>query len=112
VVAVAAAPAQAGIAPVRAQLPPLRHQLQGPKVAVAATRHDPVKLPLPWQLLQSVPAGDPTFGSITFWKTRPGKENARQRHSPTNKSDTNMKISLIIYPITQREDASKHNKLH
>jgi hypothetical protein len=28
--------------------------------------HDPVKLPLPWQLLQSVPAGDPTFESITF----------------------------------------------
>jgi hypothetical protein len=29
--------------------------------------HDPVELPLPWQLLQSVP--DPTFGSISSWKT-------------------------------------------
>jgi hypothetical protein len=27
-----------------------------------------VKLLLPWQLLQSVPAGDPTLRSITFWK--------------------------------------------
>jgi hypothetical protein len=52
------------------------------------------------------------FGSITFWKTRPGEQNSRQRHSPTHESDTSMKISLIIYPITQWEDAVKHNKLH
>jgi hypothetical protein len=41
VVAVAAAPAQAGIAPVQAQLPSLHHQLQGPLVAVAAARPRP-----------------------------------------------------------------------
>jgi hypothetical protein len=41
VVAVAAAPSQAGLTPVRAQLPPLRRQLQGPRVAVAASRPRP-----------------------------------------------------------------------
>jgi hypothetical protein len=38
---VAAALAQAGIVQVRAQLPPIRHQLQGPRVAVAAARPGP-----------------------------------------------------------------------